>query len=260
MTAIILTPRSALSKTLTIAVIDTGVDATAITHLCKYGHRSYIGNHPTHDPHGHGTHIASLIEKYAGVGDYCIVSLQYYSEVNSGQQNLRNLKDAMQFAINIKVDFINVSGGGPEYNEEEQRLIKNALDKGIKVVVAAGNEHHNLSTYCDYYPACYKDSRMVVVGNRVSEETWQSGVYYMLRKLITRANRSDDESLKRASDSNWGDVITRWEIGDKVEGRVPCHLRHLNPDPKERCAAKMSGTSQATAIATGKLVHERLTK
>jgi subtilisin family serine protease len=217
----------AQAKTLVVAVIDSGIDRK-VSHLCEVGHKSWL---PAHTPlwdysSGHGTHVAGLINRNAGNNDnYCMVSLQYFSPYNSGWDNLANEEAALRYAIDIHVDIINLSGGGPLYFESEYVLVKEALDRGIKVVVAAGNDGDNLDKGCGYYPACY-DKRLVVVGNLV----------------ITK-----DYKVYRASTSNYGMRVNRWEIGTNVKSDSPSGEEVYK-----------SGTSMATAVATGKLVREQL--
>ena len=225
---LLLAPLKALSKTLVVAVIDTGVDQS-VGHLCKMGHKDFSGTGLS-DTHGHGTHIAGLISKYAGNSNtYCIVNIKFYSEFATGEQNLRAMKNSIRYAVDIKADYINISGGGVQSDSEESSLIKSALNKGIHVVVAAGNEAHDLDRDCNYYPACY-DKRLTVVGN-LSDQ------------------RSFSPSYNRAPSSNYGHIVNRWEVGTNVDSNLP-HGKH----------GTLTGTSQATAIATGKLLRLQLNK
>jgi subtilisin family serine protease len=224
------------AKTITIAVIDTGVDKD-LPHLCKMGHKSFVDTSPDplQDDHGHGTHVAGIVVNNAGEGDYCIVAIKYYSDKNTGLQNLANLKKSIQYAINIKVDFINLSGGGPDSDPKERLLFKKALKNKIKIVAAAGNEHNDLDKVCNYFPACY-DKRIVMVGNLLTPEEIGMSLPY------------PDLTLRSPS-SNYGIRVTRWEVGTDVESTLPNGKR-----------GKMSGTSQATAVATSELVKEALNK
>jgi subtilisin family serine protease len=250
--AIVLCPTKSLAKTLTVAVIDTGIDSSSIdTKLCKFGHKSFTANgDPLQDLHGHGTHVAGLIREHAGNVDFCMVSLQFYADSNTGKQNLVNLRNALQYAINIKVDMINLSGGGPEFNEEEYLLIKQALKNKITVVVAAGNENSDLSLKCDYFPACY-DKRLIIVGNLQVVKDWRrlSTDWQFLAILANMGPKLGTYETERAPSSNYGIRVNRWEIGTNVESTLP-----------GRRKGKMTGTSQATAVATGKLISERLTR
>lgn len=244
--ALVLWPTNAVSKTITVVVIDTGIDKLSNDKLCKYGHKSFVPSDPNPlvDSHGHGTHIAGLIRKEAGLLDYCIVSVKFYSEGNSGKQNLVNMVAALNYANNIKADFINISGGGPEFFEEEWNAIKKSLDRKATVVVAAGNEKNNLDEVCNYYPACY-DKRIVMVGNlfKTVIPSWVRDLSY----LKTVADMiAGTPTLQKAPSSNYGKRVTRWEIGTDVESVLP-NGKH----------GKLTGTSQATGVATGKLIRER---
>jgi len=254
MMLIVLVPLKSVArtrKTVTVAVIDTGIDKE-LPNLCRFGHKSFVqsSKDPLQDDNGHGTHIAGLINANAGVDNYCLVSIKYYSDSNSGHQNLVNLEKALRYAINIKVNFINISGGGPESFPEEKALIKEALDKGIKVVVAAGNEKLNLDEKCNYYPACY-DKRLVVVGNLQITKDYR-GFNDDMKFLVVEAgmgNKIGTYETERAPSSDYGNVVNRWEIGTDVRSTLPGGQFGYK-----------SGTSQATAIATGKLVREILKK
>ena len=249
--------RASQAKTLTIAVIDTGIDK-ALPNLCKFGHKSFVNKpdllideaNPLTDNHGHGTHIAGLISKHAGEGSYCLVAIKYYSEANSGKQNLENMKQALRYAINIKVDFINISAGGPERDEDEYALIKEALDKGIKVDVAAGNEKSDLDKSCNYFPACY-DKRLVVVGNLEITKDFRhlDPEMKLLGMLAGIGDKIGTYETQRSPTSNYGNYVNRWEIGTNVESTMPGGK-----------TGYMSGTSQATAVATGEMVRVQLHK
>lgn len=242
----------AQAKTLTIAVIDTGIDK-ASPNLCRMGHKSFVKDlpNPLSDEHGHGTHVAGLISQNAGIGDYCLIAIKYYSPAQTGRQNLDAMVQAIRYAINIKADFINYSGGGPEPDLREKALINKGLNRGVRIVVAAGNENDDLGKKCNYFPACY-DRRLVVVGNlriikdnNTLDEDW---------KYIAIATGFDDKINKkvettRSPSSNYGTYVKRWEIGTDCLSNLPGGKRGY-----------MSGTSQATGVATGKLVKERLAR
>lgn len=227
--AALLMPFQAVAKPLVIAVIDTGFGFRNKAHdvkLCKYGHKDFTKdsmgslNYGTVDPiptdiNGHGTNVAGAISKYAKGADFCIVVLKFFGQNASGQENLEASNKAIRYAINLKADFINYSGGGQEYSSEEKKLVVQFLDSGGTLVSAAGNEYKNLDLPGNsFYPAMY-DKRIVVVGN-------------------------GENSQDRRPSSNYGSVVTRWEVGTV-----------------DMYGYTLSGTSQSTAIATGKLINER---
>ena len=220
-------------KPTVVAVIDTGFDMNSNwkailkaypkyrkPRICKYGSKDYTGVGLV-DNHGHGTHIAGLIAQYADDSNYCLVILKYF-DPKVKNDNLENTRLSFERAIKMKVDIINYSGGGEDYSEQECTLIKKALDQGIKVVAAAGNEGKNIDV-TPYYPAMC-DSRVIVV-----------------------ANYFDDKN--RVSSSNYstglpGSKIMVHEMGWNVMSLAPNNQLVV-----------MTGTSQATAIKTGKIIR-----
>lgn len=192
-------------KPVVIAVIDTGLKLNSQSvnaRLCKYGHKDFTNLKksetfegiptpvPT-DEHGHGTNIAGLIDKHAGNKNYCIVILKYYTPQNPNSDNLKNTVEAIEYAKNIGVKYINYSGGGIEYSERESKAVKAFLDKGGTFIAAAGNEGRDLDQLA-YYPAM-DDERVISVGNV-------------------------DGSGKRIPSSNFGPKVKRWENGNSQTG------------------------------------------
>jgi len=221
-----------------VAVIDTGLDEELMNKnsICKTGHKDFTGM-GLKDNHGHGTHISGIIDQYAKNYiftkgkrpsdidiinvNYCQIIIKYYDPKAHGSDNLKNTIQAFRWAIDQKVDVINYSGGGLEYSKEEYKVVVEALDKGIKVVAAAGNERSDIDI-SKYYPAMY-DKRIYIVGNIVGE------------------------SREIAASSNKGKSVNTWEIGTNVLSRLPVNKYGY-----------MTGTSQSTAIKSGKIVREML--
>lgn len=217
-----------------IAVIDTGFGYLGLgrdVRLCKFGHKDFSGeNHQQNyfgtvtplplDVHSHGTNIAGIIDdrlKNTGI-PYCIVILKYWHEdekrnMVASHDNLVSTVEAIKYSKNIKIDFINYSGGGLATHPIEVAAVKAFIDAGGTFVAAAGNERSDLSKK-SYFPAM-DDPRVVVVGNGTKENPEPS--------------------------SNYGDRVNEWENGNNVTSN----------------SLTMSGTSQATAIATAKLVISR---
>lgn len=218
-----------------VAVIDTGIDKAFLDKdfLCKSGHKDFTGTSII-DSSGHGTNISGLIDQnvkelfiengnnvasiLSKKAEYCQIILKFYDP--SFHENIEPTIEAFKYAIQLKVDFINYSAGGNSFSMEEKKLIKKALDMGITVIVAAGNDGLDLSTH-SYYPANH-DSRLVVVGNMKN-------------------------SKERNVTSNYGPNVKVWEIGTS---RLSFGLNGG--------ISKMTGTSQATAIRTGKMVRRSL--
>ena len=90
-------------------------------------------------------------------------------------------------------------------------------------IVAAGNNSEDLDK-CKindcYYPASFSLNNIHVVGNL-------------------------NENGKRNETSNYGSHVHYWEMGTKVISTIPDNKYY-----------KMTGTSMATAIHTGKFIYE----
>lgn len=224
------------SKSVVVAVIDTGVDANHpdlkenIWEKREGNQRIYgwdfVSNRPNpSDVHGHGTHVSGIIgavaNPSAGVSGVAqkvsILPIRYYSESNSGAVNLANTVKALRYAVDQGAAIINYSGGGPEFSEEEYLAMKYAEAKGVLVVAAAGNERQNIDREENYYyPAAYR-----------------------LKNVISVASTDIHNALLPSS--NWGK--TKVDIaapGEKIFSTMP-RGRYGN----------MTGTSQATAFVTG---------
>jgi hypothetical protein len=76
------------------------------------------------------------------------------------------LSHLMAWAVinSLKVDIVNYSSSGFSSNAAEAQLLHLLYNKGIKVVVAAGNESRDLDENCNVFPACYYPY-VIPVGN-----------------------------------------------------------------------------------------------
>jgi subtilisin family serine protease len=167
-----------------VAVIDTGI-ISGMPHLCDKGHKDFT-NTSLIAENTHGPNVSGLIDDQVKSNAYCQIILKFWdekSEVSGSHTSILALKEA----ISQRVDFINYSAGGKGFNVVEFALIEQALDMGITIVAAAGNDGKNLDEKCDFYPACY-DERIVVVGNL-------------------------NEDGSRNSTSNYGSKVNQFVIG-----------------------------------------------
>ena len=207
-----------------VAIIDTGLDLKDrrfSAHICNDGHHwDFVKNKSVEmDFHGHGTHIAGLIWAHSEDSNYCLLIYRYYDSGTDGRNNLYREIDAIKQAIKDGATVINISGGGPFKSTEECKII--AESPNTTFVLAAGNDGLNIDPPGGYYPASCGSSNIVAVG-------------------------SIDKYGKRDLWSNYGKTVTAWENG--------MHVISTLPNDK---MGTMSGTSQATAIRTGKIILQR---
>lgn len=215
-------------RAIRIAVIDSGLDLSDKRfegHICPNPGKSFVKDPKLTDAenlldkNGHGTLVTSIIQQYAGDTKFCFSFYKYYSDTLPGIVNLHNEIKAIKQAIADGADIINISGGGPEFDEDESLAIKNNPD--TLFVVAAGNDNQDLDKPENkFYPASYGFKNEIVVGALTADK-------------------------KRLPQSNYGKNIVFKELGENVPGYLP-----------DNKVGTMTGTSMATAIYTGKFVAD----
>jgi subtilisin family serine protease len=188
-----------------------------------HGWNFVSNNNSLTDNHGHGTHIAGIVGAEGGNGfgisgvspKVSVMILKYYDPKAPGTNNLENTIKAIKYAVRMNVDIINYSGGGLEFSQKEYDAIVEAKKKNILFVAAAGNEHSN-SDKSKYYPADYGLTNII---------------------SVTAANQKDTI----LPSSNYGrKTVDIQAPGFNIYSTLP-----------NNSFGHMTGTSQATAFATG---------
>lgn len=162
----------------TIAVVDTGIRYVKELqpYLCSEGHidLTYSG---IVDRHGHGTNIAGLLASNIDPKTHCLIIIKYW---NTQQAPMVDVFRYMEYLVNLKPNYINMSFGGPAFNNFEYKGLKMLTKRGTIVFAAAGNEGHYFTPYfCDYYPACYHIKGVkVVAATDLSSSNYGNGVDY----------------------------------------------------------------------------------
>lgn len=221
-------PNYSNQNILKVMVIDTGIDCqnkelTKYTDMTKYCQKqwfNYVGHKlellpKEQDQNGHGSHVTGLIIEHACKGVE-IIPCKYYEVDGSSFNNLANTVVCIQSAIENKVNIINYSSDGLASSKEEKEAIGRFVNMGGTFVSSAGNNGQNLDIV-PRYPVSYRLSNMIGVGS-----------------LSTDGNKMSSSNF-----ANW----LVWELGMSVESWLLDNHRGY-----------MSGTSQACAIHTSKLV------
>ncbi|MGA4718515.1 S8 family serine peptidase [Fictibacillus nanhaiensis] len=131
-------------KGIKVAVLDTGI---SIDHedLKVAGGISTVEDHKSYDDdNGHGTHVAGIIgAQNNGIGALGVApdsELYAVKVLNSeGFGGEGEIAAGIKWAIDNKMDIINMSLSSPRYSKVIENYINIAADKGIIVVAAAGN-------------------------------------------------------------------------------------------------------------------------
>lgn len=141
-------------KGMTAAVLDTGCDIQH-PHIKNNIIGAYqFGSRDAHDRNGHGTHVAGIIKNIAP--DVKLLPIKVLGDRGGG--GYAGIVSGVRYAIQQKVDVINMSLGGNMDYEPLHDAIKDAVNAGIPVVVASGNEG-DARAFTDEicYPAFYPE-------------------------------------------------------------------------------------------------------
>ncbi|BAZ67196.1 MAG: S8 family serine peptidase [Pelatocladus maniniholoensis HA4357-MV3] len=130
-----------------------------------YGWNFDGNNNSTLDVYGHGTHVSGTI---AGVNNgYGVTGIAYDSKImpvkvldDEGSGSNSTIASGIYYAVDNGADVINLSLGGGRFNDTLQKAIEYASNKGVIVVMAAGNDGGSQPAY----PARYADKYGIAVG------------------------------------------------------------------------------------------------
>lgn len=160
---------SSRGEGINIAVIDSGCD---IDHESLKENIVFVRNFTDEDKKnpnividrvGHGTHVAGIIaangnnNTVVGVAPWAnLYILKAIDKTGSGKVSW--VINAINYAVEKKVDIISMSLGMPNNDQKLEKVIKHAVNNNILVVCAAGNEGDGNSGDFEYsYPASYVD-------------------------------------------------------------------------------------------------------
>lgn len=117
------------------------------------------------DNNGHGTHVSGTIAaENNGIG---VVGIAYNSQIMSvkaldanGSGSYANITKGIYYAVDNGAKVINLSLGGNSSNDSLKSAIEYASNKGVIVVMAAGNNSESIPSY----PARYAYNSGIAVG------------------------------------------------------------------------------------------------
>lgn len=143
-----------------IAVIDTGYDLGSNVRLCN-GAKDYTTDRDMADRTGHGEIVNRLLTQNLPTPlAYCILPIKIFTKGHYTSPTTS--ADAINYAVEQGASIINMSFNGLQFSYVEQAAVRNALQKGVKLFIAAGNDSINLDKGCTSFPACYYKEAVVV--------------------------------------------------------------------------------------------------
>ena len=160
---------SSRGEGINIAIIDSGCD---IEHESLKDNIVFVRNFTDEDnknPNividrvGHGTHVAGVIA--ANGNNNTVVGVAPWANLfilkaidRSGSGKVSWVINAINYAVEKKVDIISMSLGMSNNDPKLEKAIKHAVNNNILVVCAAGNEGDGNANNFEYsYPASYVD-------------------------------------------------------------------------------------------------------
>lgn len=161
-----------LSSSVTVAVIDSGVDTT---HPLIRSSVSGYDFYKDAKPHWHGTFVAGIIMDCTdGLDGIRIMSIRAAGE--DGKGTGVTVGQGVFLAAELGADVINISMCGPHSSYIETG-VRYALSKGITVVASAGNESDNVGKYCPaHIPGCITVSAMTKGNGLYSTSNYGDGI------------------------------------------------------------------------------------
>lgn len=184
--------RNTGSSSVTIAVLDTGLDIThpEIAARVVNGYDFVNGDADPSDDNGHGTRVTGLAAA-TGNNALGIAGMDWNARImpvkvmnSSGTGSWSVVARGITHAADNGADVVNLSLGGPA-SSTLQAAIKYAYDKGVIIVAAAGNS----GTEAIAYPAAYPE--VIAVGS-----VWKD-------RLSTFSNFGSQLSVVAPGESVW---------------------------------------------------------
>ena len=133
-----------------------------------YGLNVRKGKGNGEDDNGHGTHVAGIVagrgNNGTGVSGVCwtgnVIPIKFMNA--QGYGSMSDAIEGIEYAISRGAKVINASFGSSTSSQALKDEISRAKDKGVLIVVAAGNDGKNIDSN-PTYPASYSNGNLLVV-------------------------------------------------------------------------------------------------
>lgn len=190
-------------KKVKIAILDSGIfkEHSALNHITFHSYNAISNKtEKVTDDFNHGTSIASLIVKDLNEKQKKSIVIYDVKVLDkNGVGDLDKSINGLKWAIDQKVDIINISAGFQTYDKEFESLIKKAHDLGITIIASAGN---NVGFDSDY-PAQFKNVISVAATTQEEKQSALSSIgkvdFVSIGENIKAANNKGSYSLTNGS-------------------------------------------------------------
>ena len=200
-----------------VAVIDTGVrqslqDLAQTAFMAGYDFVN--GDSDPDDDEGHGSHVCGTIAQATGNGvgvagvapQATIMPVKVLDSRGSGSYD--DIADGIIWAADQGADVINLSLGGPTDLQVLQDACEYAWNKGVLIVVAAGNEESSQPSYPAAYDVCISVSATTSQDGLASYSNYGSTI-----DIAAPGGDSDD-----FNGDGYDDMILQNTFGSSGEG------------------------------------------
>ncbi len=171
------------SSSVTVAVIDTGVDVNHadLKGRLTSGYNFYGGNTDPSDVYGHGTKVVGIIAASSNntVG---ITGMDWGCNVmplrigdDSGMGTVSRMANALIYASDNGARVVNISMGSPTSSITMLNAVNYAESRGVVVVAATGNSNTTVS-YPAAYPTVLGVGNVTTTGSRYSSSNYGEGL------------------------------------------------------------------------------------
>jgi uncharacterized repeat protein (TIGR02543 family) len=150
-----------------IAIIDSGIDVDheefvgRISPLSYNSAKKLVGTQYINDTDGHGTMVAGLIaanknnqKGIAGIVEHSQLLVIKASEDDSDTYTDAAIIEGIYYAVENGAQIINISLGGTYANPNTRDAVNYALDQGVIIVAASGNDANDTPIY----PAAFRNT------------------------------------------------------------------------------------------------------
>lgn len=166
-----------------VCIVDSGIDLTHpdLRHLELNGWKDFVNSKETvYDDHGHGTMMAGIISAKGGLtgvaNGVSLLVAKALSEEGTGSDEI--VSEAINWCRNNQADIISLSlGGAPGIipslfsGDLVEESVNDALDEGIYVIAAAGNDGEE-ETDEDVDSPCNVENVICVGGVGIDGTIW----------------------------------------------------------------------------------------
>lgn len=175
-------PTNGITRDVTVAILDTGVDYRHSdlknqmwrNSAGQYGYDFYNRDTDPFDDHFHGTHVAGIAAAQKNNGNGIagvmgsrvkIMAVKVLGSTGSGR--MEDIANGINWAADNGADIINMSLGGQGTSTVIETALKYAASKGVVILAAAGNSNKQIGTTTFFIPAAYapRVNGMLAVGS-----------------------------------------------------------------------------------------------